>query len=292
MTGPTMLVLTPSYRPDRDLCAALNASVLRHGPAGVRHLVLVPHRDLGAFASLAGDRTEVRDVREVVPGGLRQVPGLNVWLSPRRPVPPVRGWVAQQLVKLAAAAAATEDVVLLADSDLEFVRPFGPATYAPDGVVPLYRQDDAVTAHLPRHMLWDDVARRLLGLPPFRAGARPDYICWPCVWEPALVRRLLARVEAVTRLPWAVALGRELHVSEMVLYGVYVDEVVGRSTPVRHVADMRCPAHSDEVPLEGDRLAAFRARVRHEDVAVMVSARSGTAPEVRRGIVADVAAQA
>lgn len=286
MTGPAMLVLTPSYRPDHDLCADLNRSLVRHAPSTVRHAVVVPTADLPLFRALSGDRTAVLDVRDVLPRQLHKVPRANVWVSHRRPWPPVRGWVAQQVVKLAAVAVATEDVVLVADSDLTFVRPFTARTYAPGGVVPLYRQDGAVTAHLPRHMVWHDTARRLLGLPPDPAPARPDYVCWPCAWEPSVARRLLARIEAATGLPWAAAVGRELHVSEMVLYGVFVDEVEARERPVVHTADMRCPAYSDERALDGDGLAAFLGRLRADDVAVMVSAKSGTSLALRRRLLA------
>jgi hypothetical protein len=285
-----MLVLTPSYRPDHELCVDLNRSVLRFAPPDVRHVVVVPSADRELFGPLASGRTAVLDVRDVLPRQLHKVPRLNMWVDPRRPLPPVRGWVAQQVVKLAAVAGAAEDVVLVADSDLTFVRPFTAATFAPAGVVPLYRRDGAVSAHMPRHMLWDDTARRLLGLPPSRAAQRPDYICWPCAWSPAVVRRMLARVEQVTGLPWASAVGRELHVSEMVLYGVYVDAVESRDRDVPRTTDMLCPSHSDERPLDRGGLAAFLAGVREQDVAVMVSARSGTSAALRRRMIADLVA--
>lgn len=288
MSNPTMLVLTPSYRPDHELCVDLNRSVLRFAPADVRHAVIVPSADRSLFGTLAGGRTMVLDVRDVLPAQLRKVPRLNVWVNPRRPYPPVRGWIAQQIVKLAAVAGAGEDLVLLADSDLVFIRPFTPGSFAPAGVAPLYRRSGAVTAELPRHMIWHDTARRLLGLPVVAQEPHPDYICWPCVWEPAVVRRMLARVEQATGLSWATAIGRELHFSEMVLYGVFVDEVEARSRPVAHTTDMRCPSHSDETALDRDGLASFLAGVRERDVAVMVSAKSGTSPALRRRMFADL----
>ncbi|WP_454048568.1 hypothetical protein [Cellulomonas sp. Marseille-Q8402] len=78
--------------------------------------------------------------------------------------------------------------------------------------------------------------------------------------------------------------------SEMVLYGVFVDEVESRTRAVVHTDDMRCPGYSDEVPLDHDGLTAFLGRVRERDVAVMVSAKSGTALELRRRALARVAA--
>lgn len=292
MSSPTMLVLTPSYRPDHELCVDLNGSVLRFAPADVRHAVVVPAADRSLFGGLAGSRTTVLDVRDVLPAQLWKVPRLNVWVNARRPYPPVRGWIAQQIVKLAAVAGAGENLVLLADSDLVFIRPFAPGTFAPAGVVPLYRRVGAVTAGLPRHMIWHDTARRLLGLAVGAEEAHPDYICWPCVWEPAVVRRMLARVEQATGMPWATAVGRELHFSEMVLYGVFVDEVESRSRPVPHTTDMRCPSHSDEAALDRDGLASFLAGVRERDVAVMVSAKSGTSLTLRRRMIADLVRRA
>ena len=42
-------VITPSYAPDFELCADLNASVLRHGGGRVRHTIIVPPKDLSAI---------------------------------------------------------------------------------------------------------------------------------------------------------------------------------------------------------------------------------------------------
>lgn len=288
MSGATTLeIVTPSYAPDRDLCADLVASVRRHGPEGVRHRILVPRQDLRLFASLAdGERVVVESVDAVLPPSLRRIPGQNVWINLRAPWPPVRGWIAQQLVKLAATAASTADAVLLVDSDTVFIRPFTVADYA-DGL-PLYRGEGAIDGRLPRHLLWDSRARSLLGLPSHPREIAHDYIGWPCLWEPEIVRGLLRRVADESGRPWATAIGTELHFSEMVLYGVYVDEVIGRDRPVRHTDTMRCVAYSDEDVLDDAALRAFLGTVSADDLAVMISAKSGTSLETRRRALTDV----
>lgn len=275
----TMEIVTPSYLPDLELCRDLVDSVRRHARTAVRHRIIVPDAQRGAFAPLASDTVRIEGVRDVLPKGLVKIPRANLWLNTRTPWVPVRGWIAQQIVKLAATAASTADAVLLVDSDVVFTRPFDLSTYTHEGRVPLYRLPGAVDARLPRHMLWDDVARRLVGAEATSAAERPDYICWPCLWRPDLVRDMLARVERVTHRPWWSAIARELHFSEMVLYGVYADEV--RDVP-DHTLDMRCVAHSDEIPLDGDGLAAFLRTQGAADVAVMVSAKSGTQLAERR----------
>jgi hypothetical protein len=281
-------IITPSYAPDVELCADLVASVRRHGPAGVRHRILVPRRDLPLFRRFAdGERTVVDAVDTVLPRGLVRVPGQNMWVNLRAPWPPVRGWIAQQLVKLAATAESRADAVLLVDSDTVFVRPFSAADYLDAGGAPLYRLVDAIDGRLPRHLVWDKVARALLGLPSDLRESAHDYICWPCVWEPSIARTLLARVASQTRMPWATAIGRELHFSEMVLYGVYVDEVIGASRPIVHTDGMRCVSYSHEDTLDEADLRRFLDGVGADDLAVMISAKSGTSLDLRRRVLAE-----
>ena len=61
----------------------------------------------------------------------------------------------------------------MADSDLVFIRPVSVDTFAPGGLVRLYRKDDGVDDSLPRHLRWHAVARELLGLPPAPASRCP-----------------------------------------------------------------------------------------------------------------------
>jgi hypothetical protein len=103
------------------------------------------------------------------------LPFANVWLNLRRSYPPIRSWAMQQLVKLHAAAKLGSDVVLLVDSDVVFVRPVTGETFRKDGRLCYYRRERAVDESLPRHMIWHDVSRRLLGVPPAGSPPLPDY---------------------------------------------------------------------------------------------------------------------
>ena len=273
-------VITPSYAPDFEFCRDLNASVRRYGSAGVQHTIIVPPRDLPLFGQLGDERTQVRSVDDYL-AGLRRLPG-NFWLNPRRPWFPVRGWVAQQLVKLEAAARSGSALVLMVDSDIVFVRPFGADTFtSPTGTPEFYRLDDAIDEQLPRHVVWHETARRLLGLGPRPVLPLPDYVSCPCVWEPEVVRLVLQRIESVASAPWQRVVGAQPHISEMILYGVYVDAF--RSGDPQHVVDdMRCHRHYDEVPLDESGLRDFLADLRPVDHSVMISAKSGTELATRR----------
>jgi hypothetical protein len=90
----------------------------------------------------------------------------KLWMNVRRPVPPLRGWISQQLVKLSVASQTSERIIVLADSDLVFIRPVTVATFAPDGQARLYRLDEGTGDSLPRHLRWPAVAHDLLGLQP------------------------------------------------------------------------------------------------------------------------------
>jgi hypothetical protein len=181
---------------------------------------------------------------------------MNFSLNLRRPFPPLRGWILQQIIKLAAAARADADVVLLVDSDIEFIRPFGPDTFRRDGVVRFYRKLDEVDDRLPRHMTWHRVSRSLLGLP---AGSPPypDYVSSLMAWDPVVVRKLLDKVQSTTGQRWFDAVGRQLHFSEWTLYGVFVDEVLGGASRRFSTDDSLCHAYWDEIPLTERTLREF-----------------------------------
>jgi hypothetical protein len=278
----SVAVITPSYAPDFELCRDLNRSVLEWTPPDVDHHVIVPARDRKLFGRLRGPRTEVWTVDQFVPSRMLPVPRMNMWLNVRRPYPPVRGWVMQQVVKLRAAAALGADVLVLADSDVIFVRPVTEDTFESDGRVRFYRSDDAVDEEMRRHVMWHDVARRLLGLPPAGPPPLPDYVSALNVWERRVVLALRDRIERVTGRPWLDAIASELHVSEFILYGVFVDGVLGTSADVFAADSMLCHSYWGSSPLAPAAAAGFVRGLSPEDVAVMISAKSGTPLEVRR----------
>jgi hypothetical protein len=276
-----MAVITPSFAPDFELCAALNRSVLDNSPDTVQHHIIVPRPDLKLFGRLASPRTYIRCEADFLPRSFVRVPFNNVTVNLGRPFPPVRGWILQQVVKLAAVAASEDDVVVLVDSDIEFLRPFTVETFVSDGVVRFYRKLDEIDERLPRHMIWHRTARTLLGLPPTEPPY-PDYVSSLLAWDPAVVRRMLTRVTMTTGRPWTTMLAAQLHFSEWTLYGVFVDHVIGASANSFASDDPLCLAYWDETPLNRDGAVAFLRSAQPTDVAAMISAKSRTPLAVRR----------
>ncbi|UKA51852.1 DUF6492 family protein [Arthrobacter sp. FW305-123] len=280
LPGGTLAVVTPSYLPDRELCSDLNRSVLEMTEPDVVHHIIVPDQDFPAFSGLRGPRTEVHVAREFLPRSFVKAPGLNVWINAAHPWPPIRGWIAQQIIKLAVVSRLDVDGALLLDSDSILIRQTSLETFRKNGRIALYRAPDAVDDTLPRHRLWHVTARRLLGLAPPPTCELADYVCWPCLWEPASVRTMLQHIQNVTGRHWSTAIGAHLHFSEMMLYGLYVDEVVAGMVPT--VREMRGIVHTAEVPLSEAEIEHLLSEAPHDKNVVMLSAKAGIPLEVRR----------
>lgn len=276
----TMAVVTPTYAPDRELFADLHESVLNCFPSDVTHIAIVDDADLPLFRRFSGPRCDVVGVRDVIPARVRALPVGKLWVNLRRPVPPLRGWIVQQLAKLAICEQVEEHLVVVADSDVVFVRPVTADLAAPGGRVRLYRKHDGVDATLPRHVRWHAAARKVLGLPPGKPPF-PDYVSSLNVWRRDVVLRALRRVEDVTGRRWLDALGRQLHFSEWTLYGAYVDgfEDAGE---VAVAPESLCHSYWDTLPLSLDAATAFLSGVGPGDVAYMIGAKSNTPLSVRR----------
>jgi hypothetical protein len=299
-SGPTesqMVVVTPTYAPDLELFSDLHQSVLRCFPADVRHVAVVPETDLRLFRRFEGPRCPVIGVRDVLPRSVFALPFIRhhhaaLWMNVRRPVPPLRGWIIQQLVKLSVASQMSERIIVTADSDLVFIRPVTVATFAPNGQARLYRLDEGVGDSLPRHLRWHAVAHELLGLPPAPPPPLPDYVSPLATWDRDVVNRMLRRVEQATGRRWLEAVGKELQFSECILYGVYADQFE-RAKYVTPTAESLChscwdPVIGEHVPLTAERATEWLSSVGPHDVAYMISAKSRTPLDVRRAAHASV----
>lgn len=293
---PALAIVTPTYSVDYDVFTRLRRSVQRFAPADTVHYLIVPEEDLPLFSRFAGPSCVVWSARELLTPSIRLTPWLSrlsdrlprvpasarvVAMEPRHPVPPIRGWILQQVLKLAAADRMSARTVLVADSDVELIRPLRPEAFHRNGHMSLYRRDDAVTEALPDHVRWHRAARALLGLP---AGAPPyhDYISAFIALDTDVVRRLRAHLEAVHGISWQRVMARQLNFSEWTLYGVFADEVLGwRDDRQLHSATSLCHEYWGTTPMRAEEVVDFADGRRAEDIAMMISAKSRTAMSVR-----------
>jgi hypothetical protein len=189
---------TVSYGPDRDRCELLCRSLDSLAPS-VEHWIVVDRADVPLFRSLQTNRTTLLATEDVLPVWLRRLDirriGLrsNIWVQARGK--PVRGWLVQQMIKLALAERLTADVLIHADSDVVLMRPFRTSSVIDgDGRVRPYTQPDAVDETLPNHVVWHRTAEKLLGI----EGAMlplPDFVTSLVPWKRDNAVALLEHVE-------------------------------------------------------------------------------------------------
>jgi hypothetical protein len=221
-TNERLEIITCSYGPDLERCKRLCASVDSYVPGDVGHILIVPPRDLKRFAPLQTGRRRVLTTADVLPAQFRQVPGSEkLWVDRRGW--PIRGWVMQQLVKLSANRATDAELFLFADSDLQFLRGFNLEAFYRDGKLRLHRIPEAMNEG--RHRRWHSRAGKLLGDNRDYFGS--DFVGQLITWRRSNLVALQAHIEESVVKPWCVAVSRSLDISEYILYGSFVEHILG-----------------------------------------------------------------
>jgi hypothetical protein len=92
------------------------------------------------------------------------------------------------------------------------------------------------------------------------------------------------RIQRATGRPWLEAVAAQLHFSEFILYGVFVDRILGDHAQVTPSASMLCHSYWTPKPLSLAAAGEFIRGMAVEDIAVMISAKSRTSLDVRRAV--------
>ena len=290
-----LAILTPSYAPDFDSFAELHRSVLENTDPSVPHYAVVPDEDLPLFSSLASSRLVLVGYRGLLPRSfvstawfahaVARIPRVPrgarfIAVNVSRPLPPLRGWLLQQIVKLSMAMRVECDTLVVIDSDAQFIRPISEQTFASPAAVRFYRSPGAITAGMTRHVAWHQTARRMLGVPPDGLPPYNDPIGSLVSWDPVVVRRCTERLAEVSSRRWETAVSREWEFSEYVLYGEYLEEF-GSKRQLSFVADRTlCHSHWDPRPLDLAGARLFVDSLDDADVAVHVQSNSHTSRDV------------
>jgi hypothetical protein len=262
-------IITLSYGGDFACCRLLCQSLDQYAPPDLVHQLFVPDKDIPLFSSVIKERRTIgSESQELLPFWLRKMPmpgpRLRRWLKlPRRNVyanffgPPVRGWIAQQIMKISAAVNSQTEIVVHVDSDAVCIRPLSyDWLVKPGGLVRFYRHPEPVSQET--HVLWREVACCLLGLDASKLNPG-DYIDSCVVWRRSIVRRMVARIEEVGGTDWRKILARTPHFSEYTLYGMFVESLGAEAAG--HFIDPLSPALSiwDDEPRTPEEEVAFVA---------------------------------
>ncbi len=235
MTGTSHALLTPSFRGDLDRCRLLCASIDRFVTGANVHYLLVDDRDVPLFRPFESATRRIIAEGDLLPSWLRSWPDplsrgkRRVWTGPgalARGVMPLRGWHIQQLLKMTAPTVIDEDVLLYADSDVVFLKPFDMHQLVDQGRVRLFRKPGGVRPDMANHVKWAHGAASILGLPQPPLPAH-DYITNLVCWTNANARHLLKHIEAVSGRNWISAVTAGRGFSEWMIYGQFVSDVLG-----------------------------------------------------------------
>lgn len=265
-------IVTPTFLPDLVRCELLAESLDRTAPH-LPHYLIVSRRDRPAFSHLVRGRRRLIEAETLLGKRFWQMPTRKVlWLSLR--TPPVRGWIMQQILKIAAIDVIPERTLVFCDSDTAFFRRFDRDDLLVEGKVGLF-DVDFISDESRR---WTATARRLLGLPPHDGGYR-QHIGHLICWNRETVKAMRQRIETSTGTDWEIALARTLSFSEYMIYGTFVREVLGYDAVDHAPSTVRLFKATWNLTIETDAdIDGFFANFDPRTVAVMVHSKDGIDP--------------
>ena len=220
----TFALFTVTWRGDIFAFKQLCNSIDRWMP-DVRHIVAVDHSDVALFSEFAGPFREIVDCSEFLPS-LHEFSlfGRRLWW--KFPFHIIRGWIYQQLSKIAIVSTFDEAAIVIVDSDVVFIRKLETGDIFDNSSVVYFRNLGASSGPPSQSSRWHDAAATTLGLP-MRGYTGADYISGAVIWSTDVVRAMLHRIESIHGGKWLKPLLRHLRISEYVTYGVFCDHVSG-----------------------------------------------------------------
>jgi Family of unknown function (DUF6492) len=215
-------LITPSYAPDFERCKLLTESVEYCLTDDTKHYIVVDRRDVPLFKQLTSPKIHLLVVEELLPSWIFRVPGIQKWWMSFRTLP-IRNWILQQLVKMSVFDAIDENVVVFCDSDNTFIRKFDmKSCLVKDDRLAFLRvdyQDKAVYE-------WIESTRKILGIPD-KVISPVTYVSNMIAWHRNNVLAMRHHIEDVNGIHWIRAICQHRSISEYMIYGIFVEHVVG-----------------------------------------------------------------
>jgi hypothetical protein len=274
-------IITPSYAPDFERCQLLSWSIQHFISPEITHYIIVDARDLPLFRQLKSPNTEIITVESILPWWIQRVPLIkNGWLSLKTFF--IRNWLLQQIVKLAVAQHINKDIFVFVDSDVTFIRPFNLKSFVREDKTRLFRvpnqyNREFVDKH-PVFEKWRQTASNLLGLPQISLPT-PGYIGNIITWRRDRLLKLYEHIEKISGRGWMKTICGSLHLSEYILYGTFVDQVLQEQSGHYYDSGRICHEYWANKSMSDQQMQEFFAGVLPEDKAVMISAKARISPE-------------
>ena len=219
---PSLCLMTPTHIGDIEQFAVLRRSIEVFAP-GIPHIALVNTEDCRKFRDRfqASPSLQILPSAQILPRDLerrRRKSGpkwlTGKWLNKGL----IRGWHAQQLMKIFALAQSSCEAVVFMDSDVFICRPLTRDYFFVDGRLKLFRRDAVVNAEC---LDFDISTHDILGNPLHRVQVTElyDYIFSPTCFRRSSAVRLLAEFEARGRSKWVKRFLEQKRPSEYNLLG-------------------------------------------------------------------------
>ena len=267
-------LITPSYFRDYNLCAKLCETVDKYASEDIKHKIIVDNQsDYELFSKLANTRRTIHFAKDVLDASFFKIPFMKkLWFTPIS-LKPVRGWILQQLIKLSIPNLVEDGVAVYTDSDIRFVRPFDSNSFAQDGRVYLNRIPGA--AQLDTHKRWHRTAAYALGLEE-KDYFGSDYIDNAVTWHVPTIKKLQQHISDVHGKSWLKVMSNQLHFSEYILYGIYVEHVIGLENSA-HIPRHESLCHNSwDYKLDNaEDVENFANNIKPHHVAVLVQSNLG-----------------
>lgn len=266
-------LVTPSYVRDFNVCRLLTESVERHVSADIKHYLIVPREDYPLFKELESERTVIKFQEDFLPRWILPFRIATNWYISLRSLP-IRGWIRQQLVKLAIGEMLPEDTFLIVDSDTFFVKPFSPHDFIRNGKVSFYCEP--LENKLEMQANWQISSAKMLGISDF-SSTSDIYVAPFIFWNKRVLQQMFERMTQVNRKSWQQVLCKPLRISEYTLYGVFVDSILG----VENAGHFRDETKYTldyylESPMVKAEIEELKSRMKPEHYAVSISSKSNT----------------
>ena len=231
-TNEKLTFLTPSYVNDAERFSLLRNSIKFFYEDQHQHIVLVPSKDVGLFKKLnKGDTDLIIRVQEEFVHPRFYPNFISKFIHYLAPSQSWRfekfngksGWIQQQIIKLCLPELVNSGAVVIVDSDTFFVSPFSYKSLGLDKKGKSLLKDTPKTES-GRHREHMMRSREILGLPP--GSTEHHYMTSPQIWYPEFVSLLRKHLEKTYKLDWQLALHKSRNISEYLLYGLFIEELI------------------------------------------------------------------
>ena len=273
-------IITPSYAPDFERCRLLSWSIEQFVTPSATHYIIVPAKDLPLFSQLRKPNTEIVTVESILPWWVQRLPIVkNGWLNFKTGF--VRNWLLQQVVKLAVPQQVSEDILVYIDSDVTFIRPMDLESFVDGDRVRLLHIPNQLTpefaAEFPIQDKWLNATDQLLGLPATPLP-KPGYVGQVITWRRDNALKLHRHLEKVSGRGWVEAVCNSWHLSEYLLYGTFVDQVLQQQSGHFYDTEGICYEYWGDQTLSDQQLQKFLSEMPSRAKAIMISAKADIPP--------------